>query len=158
MKNQRGDPWKSKFFLLRGVNERGWRGSEAFYNPPPAAFLINKKLKFKNVPTDSYIKCQSYIKLAVRDRRRRVAVHSLSYWVGDFVEERVADRRQRACQKLPLRRENQKFDFFRGSTILVRSKKFINNCTKSNEVHQMQSIKCTKSNEILKIDLRKCKE
>ena len=22
----KGDPWKSKFFCLRGVNERGWRG------------------------------------------------------------------------------------------------------------------------------------
>ena len=30
LKNQRGDPWKSKIFLLRGVNERGWRGSGAF--------------------------------------------------------------------------------------------------------------------------------
>ena len=26
----KGGPWKSKIFLLRSVNERGWRGSEAF--------------------------------------------------------------------------------------------------------------------------------
>ena len=43
VKNQRVE-----FFLLRGVNERGWRGVRSLLKP--SDFLINKKIKFKNVP------------------------------------------------------------------------------------------------------------
>ena len=52
LKNQRGDPWKSKNYLLRGVNEGGWRGSGAFLNPP-RVFLLPKNLKNENVATDN---------------------------------------------------------------------------------------------------------
>ena len=47
----KGDPWKSKFFLLRGVNERGWRGVRSLLKPS-SAFLINKKIKFENLFRD----------------------------------------------------------------------------------------------------------
>ena len=52
MKNQRGDPWKSKFFLLRGVNEMGWRGVRSLLKPS-SVFLINKKIKFENLFLDN---------------------------------------------------------------------------------------------------------
>ena len=48
----KGDPWKSKIFLLRGVNEKGWRGVRSLLKPP-YAFLINKKLKIQNLPPDN---------------------------------------------------------------------------------------------------------
>ena len=54
-KDQRGrDPWKSNFFLLRGVCERGWRGSEGSWNPPRfiIRFIINKKINFLNLLVD----------------------------------------------------------------------------------------------------------
>ena len=52
VKNQRGDPWKSKIFLLWGVYERGWRGVRSLLKPS-FAFLFNKKLKFQNLSTDN---------------------------------------------------------------------------------------------------------
>ena len=41
LKNQRGDPWKSKIFLFRGVYEMGWRGVRSLLKPS-STFLTNK--------------------------------------------------------------------------------------------------------------------
>ena len=41
IKNPRGDPWKSKFFLLRGVYERGQEPSKTLLR-----FFKQQKIKF----------------------------------------------------------------------------------------------------------------
>ena len=41
----KGDPWKSKFFLLRGVNERGLRGVRS---QEPSKTLSPTSTNFKN--------------------------------------------------------------------------------------------------------------
>ena len=49
-KNQRGE--KSKFFLLRGVNEMGQRGVTSLLKPS-SAFFINAKIKISNLWADN---------------------------------------------------------------------------------------------------------
>ena len=48
----KGGPLEIKFFLLRGVNERGWRGVMSLLKPP-LAFIINKKINFLNLLADN---------------------------------------------------------------------------------------------------------
>ena len=52
LKNQRGDPWKSKNFLLRGLR-KSLEGVRSLLKPS-SGFFINKKLKFKIVYTAKY--------------------------------------------------------------------------------------------------------
>ena len=42
VKNHRGDPWKSKIFLLRRVNETGWR-AEGGQEPSKILHLFNQQ-------------------------------------------------------------------------------------------------------------------
>ena len=48
----KGGPLEIEIFLLRGVNEKDWRGVRRLPKPS-SAFLINKKLELKNVSTDN---------------------------------------------------------------------------------------------------------
>ena len=48
----KGDPWKSKKFLLRGVDESGWKGVSNLLKRS-SIFFINEKIKFLNLVVDN---------------------------------------------------------------------------------------------------------